>query len=131
MSADALLNPAGEKRAQVLAEVLQDAHIQRIYVTEVRRVQQTAEPLAARLHLKPIVIPVKDVDGLVSQLRALGEDETVLVVGHKDNLPEVIEKLGGGKIPPFADPEYDRMIVLCTGAGKTRILTLRYGAPAH
>src|SRR5487761_2345213 len=64
MSPDVLLNALGEQRAQQLADMLQDARIQRIYVTEVKRTQQTAEPLAARLHLKPIVIAAKDLDAL-------------------------------------------------------------------
>ena len=76
----------------------------------------------------PVAIPAKDVDALVSRLRALRDDETVLVVGHTTNLPIVIEKLGGGSIAPFGDGEYDRLIVLETGAkGRTRVLTLRYG----
>ena len=128
MSADADLSPAGAKRAQVLAEMLRDAKIQRIYVTEVRRTQQTAAPTAARLHLKPMVISQKDTGALVGELRGLGEDETVLVVGHADTVPGIIERLGGGRIPAFRDNEYDRLTVLVTGRGdKAQVVTLRYG----
>jgi broad specificity phosphatase PhoE len=132
MSADALLSPAGEERARQLSEVLKDAKIQRIYVTEVRRTQQTAEPIAARLHLKPIVIAKEEVDALVNDLRKSGENETVLVVGHADTVPLIIERLGGGSVPAFGDSEYDRMIALLVGDhGKTRVLTLRYGGVAQ
>jgi broad specificity phosphatase PhoE len=132
MSPDVLLNAAGEQRAKDLADVMKDANIKRIYVTEVRRTQQTAEPLAAQLHLKPEVIAAKDVDVLVSRLRSLGEDETVLVVGHANTAPQVVEKLGGGSVPPLGENEYDRLTVVYTGAGgNARVLTLRYGKPAH
>ena len=128
MSADALLSPAGEERARQLADVLKSAQVQRIYVTEVRRTQQTAEPLAARLHLKPIVIAKADIDALVTQLRKAGDDETVLVVGHADTVPLIIDRLGGGAVPAFRDTEYDRLMVLVTGSGgKARVVTLRYG----
>lgn len=128
MSADANLSPAGEKRAQELSQVLKDAKIQRIYVTEVRRTQQTAAPTAVRLHLKPIVISQKDTGALVGELRRLGGDETVLVVGHADTLPGIIERLGGGRTPAFRDDEYDRLTVLVTtGGDKARVLLLRYG----
>jgi broad specificity phosphatase PhoE len=126
MTADALLSPAGEERARILSQMLKDSGIRRIYVTEVRRVQQTAEPTAAKLHLKPVVIPQKDVDELVKQLKGLGEDETVLVVGHTNTVPVIIERLGA-TVPPLSDTEYDRMLVVTTGPGKTRVLTLRYG----
>jgi broad specificity phosphatase PhoE len=128
MSADALLSPAGEERARLLSQVLKDAKIQRIYVTEVRRTQQTAEPIAARLHLTPIVVAKADLDALVSQLRKLGDDETVLVIGHADTVPLIIERLGGESVPAFPDTEYDRLTVLVTGTGgKARVVTLRYG----
>lgn len=131
MSANALLSPAGEARARQLADVLRDANIQRIYVTEVRRVQQTAEPLAERLHVKPIVIPKKDLDALVGQLRKLGDQEVALVVGHADTVPEIVQELSGATVPAIGDDEYDRMIVVFTGeAAKARVLTLRYGKPS-
>jgi broad specificity phosphatase PhoE len=132
MSPDVPLSPPGEQRAQQLAEMLKDAGVQRIFVTEVRRTQQTAEPLAAQLHMKPTVASSKDVDGLVSQLRGLGESETVLVVGHANTLPQIIEKLAGSAVPAFPDSEFDRMTVVFTASGgKARVLTLRYGRPAH
>jgi broad specificity phosphatase PhoE len=137
MSADALLSPAGEERARQLSLVLKDSNIQRIYVTDVRRTQQTAEPIAARLHLTPIVIAKGDINALVSQLRKLGDDETVLVVGHADTVPLIIERLGGERLggasaPAFPDTEYDRLTVLVTGArGKAQVVTLRYGNVAE
>ena len=120
--------PQGIERARQLARFLQDANLRAIYTTEVRRTQQTAEPVAEKFHLTPVAIPAKDADALVSRLRALRDDETVLVVGHTTNLPVVIQKLGGGAVAPFGESEYDRLMVVETGAnGKARVLTLRYG----
>jgi phosphohistidine phosphatase SixA len=128
MSADALLSSDGEDRARQLSEVLKDAKIQRIYVTEIRRTQQTAEPIAARLHLKPIVVVKENIDELVNHLREAGDNETVLVVGHADTVPLIINRLGAGPAPPIGDTEYDRLTVLFTGiAGKAHSVTLRYG----
>jgi len=128
MSADALLSPAGEARAQQLSDVLKDAQVQRIYVTEVRRTQQTAAPLAERLQLKPIVIAKDDIDALVSQLQKSGANETVLVVGHADTVPLIINRLGAGSAPALRDDEYDRLTVVFVGnGGKTQAVTLRYG----
>ena len=52
-SADSVLSPAGEFRAQRLGAMLRDAGITRIYTTNVRRTVQTAAPLAAALRLTP------------------------------------------------------------------------------
>lgn len=131
MSADALLSPAGEERAKSLAQVLKDAAISRIYVTEVRRTQQTAAAIAAKLHLTPIVIPQSDTDGLIAQLQKLGESETALVVGHANTVPAIVERLGAGPAPPMSDAEYDRLTVVFTSGGKARALILRYGVAAE
>ena len=131
MSADALLSPAGEKRAKLLAQVLKDVPIGRIYVTEVRRTQQTAAPIAAQLHLTPIAIPQSDTDALIGQLQKLGENETALVVGHANTVPAIVERLGAGPAPPMSDAEYDRLTVVFTSAGKARALILRYGVAAE
>jgi broad specificity phosphatase PhoE len=128
MTPDVLLSPQGEERARELAHVLKDANIRAIFATEVRRTQQTAEPTAKEFHLQPAVIPAKDIDALVSRLKALPDDETVLVVGHSNTVPLVVERLGG-TVPAVSDTEYDRLVVVVTSRkGKPAILTLRYGA---
>lgn len=110
---------------------MRDDAIQRIYVTEVRRTQQTAEPIAAKLHLTPIVIQQSDTDALISQLQKLGEDETALVVGHANTVPLIVDRLGAGAAPAMPDAEYDRLTVVFTSSGKARAITLRYGAVAE
>jgi len=54
---DPLLDPIGEKQAELLADRLQHESIDAIYVTTLTRTHQTAAPLAARLGLTPIVEP--------------------------------------------------------------------------
>ena len=131
MAPDVLLSPPGEQRAKQLATLLKDSKLKAVFTTEVRRVQQTAEPTAQQFHLQPVVIPQKDVDALISRLQTLPDDETVLVVGHTNTVPAIVERLGG-TVPPLSDAEYDRMIVIVTrGKAKPSILTLRYGDPAH
>jgi hypothetical protein len=52
----------------------------------------------------------------------------VLVVGHADTVPLIIERPGGGSVPPIRDDEYDRMTVLFLAPrGKAQVVTLRYG----
>lgn len=50
------------------------------------------------------------------------------MVGHSNTVPLLVERLGGGKIAPIADSEYDRLIVIVTNlSGKAKVVTLRYG----
>jgi broad specificity phosphatase PhoE len=127
MSADVGISGAGQCRAQVLANMLADAGVKRIYVTEVGRTQQTAEPLARKLDIVPQVIPAKDIGALVTKLRNGEPRGVALVVGHANTLPEIIERLGGGTIAAIADNAYDWMfVVTLIGPKQASVVRLRY-----
>lgn len=122
----AVLTPAGEKRAECLAQTLMDAGIKQIYVSDAKRSQQTAAPLAARLKVSPSTIPAKDVSTLVRNL-LYGTSGNVLVVGRGDTLPVVIQRLQAGNVPTIPDGEFGKLFVVTVmeGAG-TPVATLRY-----
>jgi broad specificity phosphatase PhoE len=123
---DAILSPRGHKRADCLAHTLGDAGIQVIFATGLVRTQQTAKPLARKLGLKANTVEYKDTAGLVEKLRGMS-DKTVLVVAHSDTLPEIIEKLGAGKVGSIKEDEFDRLFVFHhTGPTSGAVVTLRY-----
>ena len=126
---DALLNEAGHRRAECLAKTLADAHIQQIYTSDLQRTQQTAAPLAAQLHLKPVAIPLSKVDDLIEAIRS-EKAANILVVWHDATLPKILRALGAPEIPPIAHTEYDRFFILTFDAdkkgSKPRFTSLRY-----
>jgi phosphohistidine phosphatase SixA len=126
---DAPLSEAGHRRAECLASTLADAQIQQIFTSDLQRTQQTAAPLAEKLHLKPVAIPLSTPDKLVEALRS-SEAANVLVVWHDATLPKVMRSLGAPEITPIAHTEYDRFFILTLAADKTlsqpRFTALRY-----
>jgi len=76
------LSDLGRARAETLANMLKDAGISAIYVTEFKRTQQTAAPLAKALGITVTTLPAKDNAALVAKLRA--SNGNALVVGHSD-----------------------------------------------
>jgi phosphohistidine phosphatase SixA len=123
---DSPLNDVGRHRADCLARTLADAKVQGIFTTELKRSQETADPLSKTLKIHPTVIKASDTDGLVKHLRAAPE-HTLLVVGHSDTLPKIVTGLGGGEVPPFGHDEYDRMITLTMwGQHNVVATTLRF-----
>jgi len=123
---DALLSDKGQRRAQCLAHILQDAEIRGIYVTEVVRTQQTAQPLAKARGLNPIVVGADDLDTIVKDLRS-DAGKNILLVGHSDPVPKILERLGAGK-PAMEAWEYDKLFIFRGGANgqKGSVVTLRY-----
>lgn len=116
------LSPAGRARADALALMLKDAGITSVFVTELRRTQQTAAPLARAADIQPTVVPAKETAALVDKLKEARGN--VLVVGHSNTLPEIIRALGAPEPISIADEEYDNLFIW-TGGAQPQLLRLR------
>jgi broad specificity phosphatase PhoE len=126
---DPPLSMAGEERAETLAHVAGDAGVSAVFVSEFQRTQQTAAPLAMALGLTPIEIPAADVAALVTEIRGR-RGSTILVVGHSNTVPQIIDELGGGIVPAIAENEFDNLYVLFIPRwGSPRLVRLKYGEP--
>jgi broad specificity phosphatase PhoE len=128
---DPPLSPEGEQRSERLAQMFGEpsgaGRLEAIYVTDTRRSQQTAAPLAARLHLTPTVLPAGDAAAAAS--RVLGEHRggTVLLVCHSNTLPQLVRELSGRLIEPISDADYTEIYVLSVPRfGGSSILRLKY-----
>jgi broad specificity phosphatase PhoE len=113
--ADPDLSAEGRTRADRLAGLLADAGITRIIVTEYRRTAQTAEPIARRLGLTPERMTAADTAALAARLKTY-PDDIVLVVGHSNSTPALIEALGGPKVS-IAETDYTNLFVFVPATG--------------
>ena len=89
-----LLSEDGQARAARLADVLRDAGITHIFVSEYQRTAQTVEPLAARLGVTPKVVPADERGALLAAIRAAGPKARILVSGHSDTVPDLLMMMG-------------------------------------
>jgi len=94
MDGDPPLNDTGARRAQTLASVLKDADVRAIYVSQYVRAQQTAEPLARALGVKPEVVAKDDLKALTERLKAHDGEGAILVVAHSDTIPVLLKAWG-------------------------------------
>ena len=107
---DTGLSPAGRKRAEALARVMQDAQITAIYTTEYKRTRETAAPVALSLGIQPEIIPGDDLRGLIAKLKA--SSGNVLVVGHSNTLPQIISALGVSSRVTVTESDYDNLFLV-------------------
>jgi phosphohistidine phosphatase SixA len=110
MDKDPSLSAEGRQRAESLADLLKDAGITAIYVTEFKRTHETATPIAKALGITVTEIYSKDLAGLLARLKP-GKGR-VLVVGHSNSVPEVIKGLGVNQAVTIADAEYDNLFIV-------------------
>jgi broad specificity phosphatase PhoE len=123
-SGDVELSEAGQKRAACLATTLADSNIQSIYTTEYKRTVNTAAPTATKTGVAPTVVGGADMDKLIAALQK-ESGRNVLVVGHSNTVPKVIERLGAGAAT-IKDDEYDHLYVVTLLNGDASLASLRY-----
>jgi broad specificity phosphatase PhoE len=122
---DPPLSAAGRERAVRLASMLRGADIKHIFVTEFRRTQETAAPLAEQLKLTPVVSASNDPGPLVEQVRQLKGN--ALIVGHSNTIPDLLTRLGIKDLVAIPDAEFDNLfIVVRPAAGEPTLVRLRF-----
>jgi|SRR3954464_2525015 2,3-bisphosphoglycerate-dependent phosphoglycerate mutase len=122
---DPKLSDIGLKRADCLAETLKDSGITTILTSQVTRTQQTAQPLAKRLNIKPVAIDALKLDEFAKQIKAQ-KSGNVLVVGHSNTIPGIINQLTGGEMKDLADDDYDHLFIVDLAGVHPSLVTLHY-----
>ena len=117
------LSPQGQKRAEALAHILKDSQITAVFVTELKRTQETAAPAARAAHLEPVVVPANDTGALADKLRALNGN--ALVVGHGNTIPALLKTLGIATPVTIPDDDYTEVFAVLPGDAP-QLLRLHY-----
>src|SRR5262245_7146592 len=130
---DPPLTAAGEARARELWDALKDARVGAIITTQLVRTRATAQPTATATGVTPEVVNAGGANHPqeVAAVVRKHVGQTVLVVGHSNTVPSIIEALGAKKPPAICDGEYDNLYILTLGAdGKAGVVRSKFGARA-
>ena len=126
---DPRLNTAGKARAKKLIHVAGQSGIKAIYNSHFARSRETAQPLAAHLGLSPIVMD--EPPQIRSDILSNHIGQTVMVVGHSDTVPDLINRLGAGSVSAIDENEFDNLfIVKVFGQESASVTRLKYGNPS-
>ncbi len=136
-----LKEPEGTERARALVDVVRHAGVSVAIASKYRRTQMTLAPSVAALGLEPgSVLERTEASEVAAEILAHHRGRTILVAGHSDTVPGIIEALGAPSLcPPFEvhpehgcmipDPEYDHLfIVRVPNQGAATVVRARYGA---
>ena len=113
------LTADGQRVAALLADRLGPERPAAIYVSQYKRTAQTAAPLAARLGLTPIVYDPADTPGLIARARA--GPTPVLIVGHSNTVPDIVEQLGGTRPAPLVHADFGDLWVIGRDGATARV----------
>ncbi len=131
-SEDPPLTPAGHERAALLANMLQDVPLSAVYSTRYQRNRDTVGPVAGKKGLETQVYEPSNPSGFMAQVLEKHKGEAVLIVGHTDNVPKMLNFLVRKDLhTDIPMPEYDGIyIVTVASEGHASILKLRFGQGA-
>ena len=128
---DPFLTTAGYKRAGDLMHELKKAGITRIYVSQYRRTQLTADSMRIQLGIDTVQYLADTVcDDLVNRIRMKGDiGGVILIVAHSNTIPFIIKKLGVTDITPIdiSDNEYNNLFLVKKKRNKMVLIRKRYG----
>jgi broad specificity phosphatase PhoE len=114
--ADPPLSAAGLERAARLATLFAGAPggqgIDAVFVTQWRRTDETARPLATRTGIPVIALPDTDLGALERRILEEYRGRRVLVIGHADTVPELVRRLGRVAAAPPGEGEYGTAYVV-------------------
>ena len=130
---DPPLTNDGERRARDLVAALADARVSMVISTQFQRSQATAKPVADAAHQTAVVVPATadpkaHATAVAEKVRSAPAGGTVVIVGHSNTVPLIIEALGGPKMQDLCDAEYANLFVLeMAASGPPKLIRSRYG----
>jgi phosphohistidine phosphatase SixA len=122
------LTDLGAARARALVRVLNQVEVSAIYASQYRRAVDTVAPLARNLELEITVMDAGDPEALVERILSQDYGRTVVVSGHSNTVPDLIERLGADAVPMLEESDYDDLfIVAIPWFGEVSVTRLAYG----
>lgn len=131
---DPLLTAEGNIRAGDLMRELSNKKIQRIYVTQYKRTQHTADSL--RLQLGIDTVQVAADTSCLALFAAISQNndwnKPILVITHSNIIQKIIYKLGLTDFPQenIPDSEFDNLYRVFTKHKKPVLRQTKYGRPS-
>jgi broad specificity phosphatase PhoE len=104
------LTPEGQHYAELLANWFAQTPPATIFVSNTKRAQQTAAPLAARLGLTPRIYDPRDTRFLVTEI--MKEPPPVLIVGHSNTVPDIVQALSGRRSEELTHEDFGDVWVI-------------------
>lgn len=127
---DPPLSEQGMARARVLREFFRDTGLTAVYGTELRRTMETGAIVTEPLGFEVTPVQADSLGGLVARVRREQPEGRVLIVGHSNTVPRVLEEFGYPNEITIDHDEYDNLFILVPAAeGPPLVLRQRMVLP--
>lgn len=107
------LTAEGQKGAQAVVAWFRGKALAAIYVSDFKRTRQTAGPLAAERGIELTLYDPRDTPGLIAKVKA--QKGPVLIVGHSNTVPDIVQQLGGERPADLTHPDFGDVWAIAGG----------------
>lgn len=126
-SPDPALTELGEQRAVAFAELLRGEDVTHIFSTPYVRTRRSALPTAIEHELKIEEYDASDAENFASKLTTL--TGTILVTGHSNTIPGLVNLLTAKSFADLDDNVYDHVFIVSVNEHGSAQLRLEYTQP--
>jgi 2,3-bisphosphoglycerate-dependent phosphoglycerate mutase len=122
------LSVDGQSRANRLSQMLEKVNLNAIYSTNFNRTMQTAQPAATAKGISITTYDPFAPAALVDQVLLSFPKGAVLVVGHSNTIPDMLNAMiGANQFQDLTENEYDNLFVVHVSAlGEATVTHLKY-----
>ena len=126
---DPTLTFQGVRRAQLLAHIFKKLPLDAVFATRYKRTQETAQPAAREKGLEVELYEADELTTFALRLRRKYRGQAVLIVGHSDTTPELVNRIvTDGVLERIDERDYSNFYVVAINEqGDKEILQLKYG----
>lgn len=130
-ASDPGLTSEGQKRAEILAQILEKTTVDLIYSTPFERTRQTVKPLAESKFLRIDEYNPFKMEEVIELIKA-NAGKTIVFSGHSNTTPILLNQITGiSSYKQLDEKDYDNLyIVTITKVGHGSITELQYGEPS-
>ncbi len=131
IGSDPALSADGQERANELVRVLKNVVIGAVFSSNYNRTRQTAQSAAADQGLNVEIYDPLNQNPLINTVLSNHKGGAVLVVGHSNTAPALLNLLTGtNAYPQLPESQYDNLfIVTVFEKGRAEVVHLKYGKP--
>jgi phosphohistidine phosphatase SixA len=125
---DPSITDHGRLRAANWARVLAHAGVEAVFTSTATRARQTGDIIAETLGLPAEAVAPGDTVGLIDLLAFDYEDQRVLIVGHTETIPSLLDGFGVSSEWTVGANEYDALFVVTPASGDGLRLKVPFSA---
>ncbi|WP_193789535.1 SixA phosphatase family protein [Salipiger sp. CCB-MM3] len=109
---DPAITDEGKARAAAWAKMLEHVGLDVVFTSDAKRTHQTGAIIAETLGLPLNSVSRANTAGLIDALSFDHEEEAVLVVGHTETIPNILESLGVAEEIEVSQTDFANLFIL-------------------